>query len=259
MVQEIAEAGGTAVAAVCDIADSAAVHAMIDETMARFGRIDVAIHNATSFAELGTFTEARQSDLARIVAVNLNGGWNLAQACWPHMQARQYGRIVMTGSAAGYFGRRADHAYSVAKGALIPLVKILADEGAQDGIKVNMMAPVAATENAIAQKFPTSMAEYATPAQISTLVAALCHPDCPVSGKLFHTGGGYVGEVFVGETNGRMFPGKDMTVANVLSSLPEICDKSSFIVPETTDASAQKLFRTLGEAYPALLGQTTNG
>lgn len=259
VVEEIGKAGGTAMAAVCDIGDPAAVNAMIEETMARFGRIDMAIHNASSFAELGTFSEARQSDLARIVAVNLNGGWNLAQACWPHMRARRYGRIVMTGSAAGYFGRKADHAYSVAKGAMIPLVKILADEGAPDGIKVNMMAPVAATENAIAQKFPTSMAEYATPAQITTLVAALCHPDCPVSGRLFHTGGGYVGEVFVGETTGKLFPRADMTVAGVLSSMAEICDRSSFIVPENTDASAQKLFRTLGGAYPELLGQSTNG
>lgn len=259
VVEQITRQGGTAMAAVCDISDPAAVNAMIDETIGRFGRIDVAIHNASSFAELGTFEQARRDDLARILGVNLHGGWNLAQACWPHMRARQYGRVVVTGSAAGYFGRRADHAYSVAKAALIPLVKILADEGAANGIKVNMVAPVAATENAIAQKFPLSIAAYATPAQITTLVAALCHPDCPVSGKLFHTGGGYVGEVFVSETTGRMFVGADMTMTNVLSSFDAICDRSSFIVPETTDQSAHKLFHTLATAYPQLLGETTNG
>jgi NAD(P)-dependent dehydrogenase (short-subunit alcohol dehydrogenase family) len=252
-------AGGVAVAAVCDIADPDAVRAMIADTVARYGRVDVAIHNASSFADLGTFEEARQSDLARIIGVNLNGGWNLAQACWPHMRAQNYGRIVMTGSAAGYFGRKTDHAYSVAKGALMPLVKILADEGADLGIKVNMMAPVAATENAIEQKFPLSMVDYAPPAQITTLVAALCHRDCPASGRMFHSGGGYVGEVFVGETIGKMFLREEMSIDAVLSGMSQICDRSSYIVPETTDASAQKLFKTLGQAYPELMGKTTNG
>lgn len=259
VVEAINAAGGVAMAAVCDIADPDAVNAMIADAVARFGRIDVAIHNATSFADLGTFEEARQADLARIVGVNLNGGWNLAQACWPHMRAQNYGRIVVTGSAAGYFGRKADHAYSVAKGALMPLVKILADEGYESGIKVNMMAPVAATENAIEQKFPLSLAAYAPPAQITTLVAALSHRDCPVSGRMFHTGGGYVGEVFVAETMGRMFLREEMSVDAVLSGMSQICDRASFIVPETTDASAQKLFKTLAEAYPELMGQATNG
>jgi NAD(P)-dependent dehydrogenase (short-subunit alcohol dehydrogenase family) len=259
VVEEIKAAGGRATAAVCDIADPAAVRAMIDAAMQQFGRVDVVIHNASSFAPLGTFEDATLGDLARIMSVNLTGGWNLAQACWPHMRAQHYGRVVMTGSAAGYFGRAGDQAYSVAKGALMPLVKILADEGAEHGIKVNMMAPVAATENAIAQKFPPTLADYAPPAQITTVVAALCHRDCPVTGRMFHTGGGYVGEVFVAETEGRMFKRDDMTLEAVLSGMPEICDRSSFIVPEKTDDSARKLFGSLVRTYPELAGAMTNG
>lgn len=252
VVDKIRQAGGTAIASVCDITDPGAVTRMIDDAVERFGRLDVVIHNASSFAALSSFEEATQADLARIVGVNLNGGWNLAQASWRHMRQQKYGRILMTGSAAGYFGRPKDHAYSVAKGALMPLVKILADEGAEYGIKVNMMAPVAATENAMAQQFPVALAAYAPPAQITTLVAALCHRDCPVNGKLFHTGGGYVGEVFVGETAGKMFMRAEMNVGAVLSSMSEICDKSSYIVPTKTDDSGRKLFSTLAGAYPEL-------
>ncbi|MCP3731240.1 SDR family NAD(P)-dependent oxidoreductase [Sphingomonas sp. MG17] len=259
VVEQIRATGGTALASVCDIADPVAVRQMIDEAVGQFGRIDVMVHNASSFAPLGAFEEATQPDLARLMGVNLNGGWNLAQACWPYMRAQQYGRVVMTGSAAGYFGRASDQAYSVAKGALMPLVKILADEGAAHGIKANMMAPVAATENAIAQKFPLSLADYAPPIQITTVVAALCHRDCPVSGRMFHTGGGYVGEVFVAETEGRMFRRDEMTVDAVLSGMPAICDRSSFIVPEKTDDSARKLLGSLMTAYPELAKSVTNG
>lgn len=259
VVKQIRDAGGTAIAAACDIADRESVNQMIEKAVEEFGRVDIAIHNASSFAELGSFEEAQQADLGRILGVNLNGGWNLAQACWPYMRAQRFGRIVMTGSAAGYFGRGMDHAYSVAKGALVPLVKVLAAEGEEHGIKVNMLAPVAATENAIAQKFPLDLAEYAPPEQITVLAAALCHRDCPVNGRLFHTGGGYVGEVFVGETAGKMFKRDEMTVDTVLSSMSQICDKSSYIVPATTDESAIKLFSTLAQAYPELAKAMTNG
>ena len=71
----------------------------------------------------------------RILRVNVHGGWNVAQAAWRPMQAQGYGRIVMTGSGAGFFGRRRDHAYSVAKSALMALTKVLAAEGAPLGIR----------------------------------------------------------------------------------------------------------------------------
>lgn len=259
VVEKITAAGGVAVAAVCDIADPAAVDAMVADAMKRWGRVDVAIHNATTFVELSPFDQASKRELATMVGVNLNGGWNLAQACWPHMRQQKYGRIVMTGSAAGYFGRLQDHAYSTAKGALMPLVKVLAAEGAEFGIKVNMMAPVAATENAIEQKFPLTLADYATPEQISVLVAALSHRDCPVSGRMFHNGGGYIGEVFIAETVGKMFLRDELTIDSVIASMPEICDRKSFITPATTDDSAFKLLQTLSAAYPELAGLMTNG
>jgi len=151
---DIRAAGREAFAHCSDIADAAQVRALFTETLTRYGRIDAVIHNASTFTELGDFETARVDDLERILRVNVTGGWNVAQAAWGPMRKQGYGRIVMTGSGAGFFGRRRDQAYSVAKGALMTLTKVLASEGERLGIKTNLVGPVSFTDNARRQGIP---------------------------------------------------------------------------------------------------------
>ena len=252
VVASIEATGACALAACCDIGDATQVDAMMAETLARFGRIDVVVHNASTYAELGNFAEARVEDLERIMRVNAVGGWNVAHAAWPHMLAQGYGRIVMTGSAAGFFGRPSDHAYSMAKAALMPLVKILAAEGASNNIKANLVGPIAFTENAAAQGFPPVIGKYAPPIYISNLVGALAHRDCPVNGDFFNAGCGYVGRVFVGETHGKVFAEEGMTPESVMEEFEQITDIGKFDIHPTTDGAAARLIGFVAAAHPEL-------
>jgi len=248
---EIEAAGGTALSACCDIGDKGQVDAMMAGVIQRFGRIDVVIHNASVYADLGSFADARVEDLERIMRVNAVGGWNITHAAWPHMIEQKYGRVVITGSGAGFFGRRKDHAYSIAKAALMTMTKLLATEGAALGIKVNLIGPVAWTDQSKAQGIPPLMEKFAAPVQISKVVAVLAHADCPVTGEMFHTGGGFVARVFVGETQGAVFDVERMTPEDVLAGMPRIMDESGYIVPPNSDRSGAHLSASIAAANPA--------
>lgn len=246
----IRAAGGRALAASCDIGDAGQVQAMVETTLREFGRLDVLIHNASVYAKLDTFAQARLADLQRIMRVNVDGGWNVAQAAWQPMQQQGFGRIVMTGSGAGFFGRRLDHAYSIAKAALMTLTKVLAVEGEALGIKANLIGPIAWTANSQAQGIPSIMEKFAPPSAVSKLVAVLAHADCPVNGEMFHCGGGFISRVFVGETDGTVVPIDNLTPETVLASLPRALDTQRFEIPTTSDRSGGHFSAALAAAYP---------
>jgi NAD(P)-dependent dehydrogenase (short-subunit alcohol dehydrogenase family) len=245
VVAEIEAAGGRALAACCDIGDAAATQAMVQQTFERFGRLDIVIHNASVYAPLSAFEQASVEQLGRILRVNVTGGWNVAQSAWRLMAARGYGRIVMTGSGAGFFGRRRDHAYSIAKSALIAFTKGLATEGAPLGIKANLVGPIAFTEHARQQGIPPLMEKFAPPICVSNLVALLAHEACPVTGEMFHCGGGFISRVFVGETPGTVFPVEEMTPEAVLEGMGRIMDESNAWIPGNSDRSGARVSASL--------------
>lgn len=250
VVSEIRAAGGTALAACADIGDAGQVQRMIETAIAHFGRLDALIHNASVYAPLGSFDEARAEDLERILRVNVTGGWNVAQAAWRQMHAQGYGRIVMTGSGAGLFGRRRDQAYSVAKSALIGLTKVLATEGESLGIKVNLVGPVAWTDNSGAQGMPSLMAGFAAPQQVTDLVTVLVHADCPVNGEMFHCGAGFVARVFIGETQGTVFAQGTMSPEAVLDGMGQVMEPAGYSIPANSDRSGAHLSAAIASANP---------
>lgn len=250
VVRQIEADGGTAMAACVDITDEDAVKAMIDAAVARFGRIDIAIHNASVYAEPSLFADARASDLRRIMAVNVEGGWHVVHACWPHMVRQGYGRVIQTGSGAGFFGRRRDQAYSVAKSALIGFTKLLATEGEEHGIKANIIGPIAWTENSAAQGIPPIMQRFARPEHVSHLVTVLAHEQCPVSGEMFHVGGGFVSRIFMGETPGTAFAGDAMSPEAVLGRMDTVMAEAGYAVPANSDRSGALVSRAIASVEP---------
>lgn len=166
------------------------------------------------------------------------------------MRRQGYGRIVVTGSGAGFFGRRLDHAYSIAKGALMTLTKLLATEGEPLGIKANLIGPAAWTENAKAQGMPPLMERFAPTELISHIVAALAHEDCPVNGEMFHCGGGFLARVFVGETRGTAFTAQSMSPEAVLLAMGSVMDTDGFIVPSSTEDSTAHLNAGISAVNP---------
>jgi len=246
----IEAAGGSSLSACCDIGDAAAVQTMVNRALERFGRLDVVIHNASVYAPPSGFAEASAEHLERILRVNVTGGWNVAQAAWGSMTARGYGRIIMTGSGAGFFGRRKDHAYGIAKSALMAFTKGLATEGAELGIKVNLVAPIAFTDHAKLQGIPPLMERFALPVHVSNLVAVLAHESCPVSGEMFHCGGGFISRVFVGETPGTVFPAASMSPEAVLAGMERVMEDKGACIPANSDRSGARVSAALAAANP---------
>lgn len=141
---EIRAAGGEAFAHLCDVTDADAVENMIDETVARWGRVDILINNAGILRDK-SFAKIRMDDFRRVVDVHLMGSAHCTKAVWPHMVAQGYGRVLMTTSASGVYGNFGQSNYGAAKSGLVGLMNVLAIEGERKGIRVNALAPTAAT------------------------------------------------------------------------------------------------------------------
>jgi NAD(P)-dependent dehydrogenase (short-subunit alcohol dehydrogenase family) len=141
---EIRDAGGEAFAYLCDVTDADAVESMVDETIARWGRVDILINNAGILRDK-SFAKIRLDDFRQVMDVHLMGSTHCTKAVWPHMVAQGYGRVLMTTSASGIYGNFGQSNYGAAKSGLVGLMNVLAIEGERKGIRVNALAPTAAT------------------------------------------------------------------------------------------------------------------
>jgi NAD(P)-dependent dehydrogenase (short-subunit alcohol dehydrogenase family) len=144
VVEEIRAAGGEAIANGASVTDFAAVQVMVAEAMAKWGRVDILVNNAGILRDK-SFAKMELVDFALVVDVHLMGAVNCTKAVWAIMNEQKYGRIVMTTSSSGLYGNFGQANYGAAKMALVGLMQTLSIEGAKNDIRVNCLAPTAAT------------------------------------------------------------------------------------------------------------------
>jgi NAD(P)-dependent dehydrogenase (short-subunit alcohol dehydrogenase family) len=144
VVDEIRAAGGEAIVNGASVTDFAAVQAMVQQTMDTWGRVDILVNNAGILRDK-SFAKMDLSDFRLVVDVHLMGAVHCSKAVWPIMQAQNYGRIVMTTSSSGLYGNFGQANYGAAKMALAGLMQTLSIEGEKNNIRVNCLAPTAAT------------------------------------------------------------------------------------------------------------------
>src|SRR5918994_638184 len=139
--QEIQELGRRAAAIKCDVTDRDQVRTTVDRVVEEFGSVDILINNAGTLDHVGQFHDQNPELWERDLRVNLTGGFNCAQAVWPHMKEREWGRIINMASVAGTLGGFGQASYSTTKSGILGLTKTLALEGARHGITVNAIVP----------------------------------------------------------------------------------------------------------------------
>ena len=144
VADEIVAAGGRALASKASVTDVAEVAAMVAQAMAAWGRVDILVNNAGILRDK-SFAKMTMEDFRLVIDVHLMGAVHCSQAVWPIMTAQKYGRIVMTTSSTGLFGNFGQSNYGAAKMALVGLMQTLSIEGERSGIRVNCLAPTAAT------------------------------------------------------------------------------------------------------------------
>jgi len=144
VVDEIVAAGGQAIANGASVTDPEAVAAMVRQAMDAWGRVDILVNNAGILRDK-SFAKMTLVDFRLVLDVHLMGAVHCTQAVWPIMVAQKYGRVVLTTSSSGLYGNFGQANYGAAKMALVGLMQTLAIEGGKSDIRVNCLAPTAAT------------------------------------------------------------------------------------------------------------------
>ena len=177
VVEEIRAAGGVAMASGASVTNAQAVQAMVDEAMREWGRIDILVNNAGILRDK-SFTKMTLDDFRLVVEVHLMGAVNCCKAVWDVMRAQNYGRIVMTTSSSGLYGNFGQSNYGAAKMALVGLMQTLSIEGAKNDIRVNCLAPTAATRMT-EHLMPEAVLKLLQPEAVTPGLLALVADDAP--------------------------------------------------------------------------------
>jgi len=223
--EEIQGLGGVAVPDTSSVASPAGGQAVVDTAVQAFGRVDVVVNNAGILRDK-TFQNMAPGLLDPVLDVHLRGAFNVTRPAWPLMKAQGYGRVLLTASNSGILGNFGQSNYGAAKMGLVGLARVLAQEGARHGIKVNVLAPIARTR--MTEDLLGPLAAKLDPRLVAPVAAWLVHEDCPVSGEVYSAGGGRVARFFVGLTEGWLDP--DLDPEGVRDHFDQIRDEAGYRV-----------------------------
>jgi 3-oxoacyl-[acyl-carrier protein] reductase len=198
VVREVEGGGGQALACLADVTDGAAVKAMAQAALARFGRIDILVNNAGIRNEKA-FAEMTLAEWRAVMAVVLEGAFLCAQACLPALRKSDAGAIVNIGGLSAHTGSR-DRAHVIAaKAGLVGLTRALAHDLAADGVTVNCVSP-GLIERARDPNLPqpqhhqlnrTLRGSYGVADDVASVVRFLCGPGARfITGQTIHANGG---------------------------------------------------------------------
>ena len=223
VVAEIKAAGGEAMADGANVADMTQVEAMVARAKAAWGRVDILVCNAGILRDK-TFAKVDLADFRAVVEVHLMGSVNCCKAVWETMRAQEYGRIVLTSSGSGLYGNFGQSSYAAAKMGIIGLMNTLRLEGEKSNIRVNALAPTAATRMTEGL-LPPDVLKLMTPQSITPGVLYLASEQAP-SGVILAAGAGAFARVTIEETFGHFIAEAERTPEAVAAAFSKISDRS---------------------------------
>lgn len=234
VVDEIVAAGGEAIVNACSVTDEAAVAAMVAEAVGRWGRVDILINNAGILRDR-TFAKMTMDDFRAVVDVHLIGSAICTKAVWDGMRMQGYGRILMTTSATGLFGNFGQSNYGAAKLGLVGFMNSLRFEGGKNNVRVNTIAPAAATRMT-EDVMPVELLAMMGPETVVPAALYLVSEDAP-NGMILLAGAGGVEQAHITMTRGIRVPAGELTLEMIAERLTEIGDRGDVVLAQ--DASAQ--------------------
>lgn len=188
VVEEIKALGGEAVANYDNVATVEGGEKIVKTALDAFGTVDILINNAGILRDK-SFVKMAPENWHTVIDVHLNGAYNVTRPAFAVMKEKGYGRILLTTSAAGLYGNFGQTNYTAAKMGLVGLMNTLKLEGEKYGIKVNTIAPVAAsrlTEDIL----PPDFIDKLKPELVAPMSLYLVSETCPVSGDVHNAGMG---------------------------------------------------------------------
>lgn len=229
VVSEIEAAGGTAVANKASVSDKAGAKSIIDDAVSAFGTIDILVNNAGILRDK-SFKNMTLDEWDLVMSVHLNGSAYVTHAAWPIMYEKNYGRIVFTSSGSGIWGNFGQANYGAAKMGMLGFMNVLSLEGASHNIKVNCLAPGAATRMTatVPGRPPVDTdnppAERA-PSLVTPAVLFMASEEAP-TGKVFQAAGGNFSMASMYSNDGVSL-GADATYEDFLANKDKIMDMAA--------------------------------
>lgn len=225
VVREIRSAGGEAVANRDSVATPEGGEAIVRSAIDAFGRIDILVHSAGNVRK-ALIRDMSYEDFEAVLDVHLRGAFHVVKAAHPLMCEQGHGRIILTGSINGLYGKKLSFNYATAKAGLVGLSHTAAIEGAEHGVTSNVIAPVAVTR--MSAGVDTSQFPPMEPEMVAPMVAWLAHDSCAVTGDVLVAAGGRMARAFLAESPGAFQ--KDWTIEDVAARADEIRDTRAPVI-----------------------------
>ena len=229
VADQIRQGGGEARAFAASVTDEARIADMIAQVRSAWGRIDILVNNAGILRDR-SFAKMTMREFREVIDIHLMGSAICTKAVWETMREQHYGRVVMTTSSSGLFGSFGQANYAAAKMALVGLMQTLSLEGEKYGIKVNCLAPTAAT--AMTEGLvPPEAVERLSPDLASPGLLALVDEDAPTRAILC-AGAGHFARSNITLTRGAYLGGGEGAGAQVAANWDRISERTGEIVPD---------------------------
>ncbi len=193
VVEEIRSAGGEAIANKASVSDRDGAESIVNDALNAWGTVDILVNNAGILRDK-SFKNMTLDEWDLVIDVHLNGTAYVTHAAWPVMYEKNYGRIVFTSSGSGIWGNFGQSNYGAAKMGMLGMMNVLALEGASHNIRINCLAPGAATRMTSdlpgRDHFdPENPPPERAPSLVTPAVIYMCSEEAP-TGKIFQAAGG---------------------------------------------------------------------
>ena len=249
VAEEIAAAGGAALPVAASVTDEAQIAAMVDRVLSAWGRADILVNNAGILRDK-SFAKMSLADFRQVLDVHLMGSVICTKAVWDVMRGQRYGRVVMTTSSSGLYGNFGQSNYGAAKMALVGLMQTLGLEGDKYGIRVNCLAPSAATQMTRGVLDEAAL-ERLDPSLVSPGLLALVGEDAP-SRAILCAGAGHFARAHVTLTKGIFVGAETDAHERVIAGWDQIGDRTDEIVPAYGFMQVERELASAGGPSPAV-------